>query len=111
MSETNLEIKIANLESRLGSVENKVEDLLTEIKHDMAEIKASTNLISTILIKQDYQKEALDRAFSRIEKLEVGQKEVEAYHNKIDGARQFAWGLWALLSSGVIVSLFKLFGG
>ena len=107
--DTNLEIKIANLESRLGSVENKVEDLLTEIKHDMAEIKASTNLISTILVKQDHQKEALDRAFQRIQDLEKFEVTTTAYINKVEGAKAFAWALWGVLSSGVVVSLFKLF--
>jgi chromosome segregation ATPase len=110
-TETDLKIKISQVEGKLNNLEDKVDTFLAELRADMKDIKANTAMISTIMIDQNYYKESLKRSFDRIEKLETFQKEVDAYHNKIEGAKTFAWGLWGLLSSGVALALFKLFFG
>jgi multidrug resistance efflux pump len=108
-TETDLKIKISQVEGKLNNLEEKVDTFLAELRSDMKDIKANTAMISTIMIDQNYYKESLKRSFDRIEKLENFQKEVDAYHNKIEGAKSFAWGLWAVLTSGVALSLFKIF--
>ena len=99
------------METKLNNLEEKVDTFLNELRSDMKDIKASTGLISTIMIDQNYYKESLARSFKRIEDLEKFQKEVDAYHNKIDGAKGFAWALWIILSSSVGLLLFKSFFG
>lgn len=77
----------------------------------MSEIKAATSHITALVIRQDQYKEDLSRAFRRIDDLEKFETQTNAYVNKVEGAKQLAWVLWAVLSSGLAVALFKLFVG
>ena len=107
---TDLQLRLGQMESRLKNLEEKVETFLVELRDDMKEIKASTSLISTIVVDQKYHKEEVNKLTQRVIELETFQKTVDAYHNKIEGAKQFAWILWGLLTSGVVTALLKIFG-
>lgn len=111
MADPTFENRLSQLETKLLSVEQRMEDLLSEIRRDMSEIKAATSHITALVVRQDQYKEDLHRAFRRIEDLEKFETRTDAYVNKVEGAKQLAWVLWGLLSSGLAIALFKLFFG
>lgn len=80
-----------------------------ELKADLKDIKESLHLIQQLRSDQGYSREATTRAFQRIEALEKGHLEFQHFIDKVDGMRTMAWILWVVLTSGVCVSLVKLF--
>lgn len=80
-----------------------------ELRSDIKDIKMAVQGIETLKVEHGHHKEALNRAFSRIEGLETHRTEVQQFIARVDGMRAMAWALWTLLASGVGVALVKLF--
>lgn len=100
---------VKEIEIKLEKIDSKVDILIREIQDDIKEIKMTLKSLSNIAIKLDHQKEALDRAFSRIEKLEQFQTKADALFNQFIGLKNMAIILWAILTSGFGAIIFKLF--
>ena len=80
-----------------------------EIKEDLKEIKESVQNIQTLKVQHEHHKEAVVRAFDRIDKLEKHKIEVEAFINQVQGMKLFAWAVWTVLASGLGLVVLKVF--
>lgn len=102
-------MEIEDLEAQIERLDKRIDTALMTIQSDLKDIKQSINLVNTLAIKMDYQKESIDRAFLKINELEKFQVKSEALFNKFDGLKVFAIVLWAVMGSSVAAALFKLF--
>ena len=93
----------------LSHTDREVGAWRTELRADIKDIKQAVSGIEILKTEHGYHKEALNRAFVRIEGLETHRTEVQQFIARVDGMRAMAWALWTLLASGVGVALIKLF--
>lgn len=100
---------VKEIEVKLASMDSKVDAIIRDIQDDIKEIKVSLQSLINIRLKLEHQKEALDRAFQRIEKLEKFQYKADALFNQFIGLKTFAIALWAILSGGMGALLIKVF--
>lgn len=98
MESKDIDIKVAHLEVKLDDIQSDIKD-----------IKTILSTLSGLSLKLDHQKEAITRAFDRIEKLETHQLKAEALFNQYLGLKWAAYFLWGLLSSGFIAMALKVF--
>lgn len=80
-----------------------------EVRADLKEIKAATAGIELLRVEHSHHKEAMNRAFGRIESLETHRSEVTQFIARVQGMTALAWTLWTILSGGLGLALFKLF--
>ena len=80
-----------------------------EVRADLKEIKAATAGIELLRVEHNHHKEAMNRAFGRIESLETHRSEVTQFIARVQGMTALAWALWTILSGGLGLALFKLF--
>lgn len=98
-----------DIEHNLAHLEGRLDTTVNEIHSDIKDIKDTLKTLSNISIKMDYQKEAIDRAFARIEQLEAFKLRADALFNQFIGLKFFAYGLWTVLAGGLGTVLLKVF--
>ena len=104
-------------------------DMLREVRDDLKEVKGSVHVLGAIQAEAAHQKEALTRAFLRIEilekekahdtelsamalrvkALESAKESYDAFINQVHGMKTLAWGLWTVLAGGLGLVVFRLF--
>lgn len=99
----------ADLLTSLANRDHELSPWRQELRADIKDIKLAVQGIETLKVEHGHHKEALNRAFTRIEGLETYRIEVQQFIARVDGMRAMAWALWTLLASGVGVALVKLF--
>lgn len=83
--------------------------LLTELRDDMKTVKLTVATIATLELEHRHQKEALDRAFTRIKELEDKIMKHQTEFDQIRGMKSLAIGLWTILAGGLGLVIVKVF--
>jgi len=95
--------------NRLNQREMSVQEGIADIRADLKELKVMVNSIGKIELDHEHTKTAVSRAFSRIENIEASVRSFDAFINQVIGMKNLSYVLWAILTSGMGLMLFKLF--
>jgi hypothetical protein len=98
-----------DIDLRLGKLEQRFNDVLDNVRSDLKDIKQNTNQLTSMSAKQDSIKDALDRAFKRIEALEEFKISTDAMINQLKGAKILSIIIWSILASGLGSVIIKVF--
>ena len=99
---------------RITALEKRDEDLLSEIRKMSEKFDSKLDMIisqvtkiEVLEVNHSYHKDAMDRAFKKIEQLEANCTTLVEYKNKAEGMAKMAWLLWSGMGISVVGLIFK----
>lgn len=96
---------LAQLQTNIGGMLECLKDL----RDDMKDVKKSVSTITILEQGQNFHKEALERAFRKIESIDEAVENHEKTLQQFEGMKKLAIVLWTVLASGLGVVLMKVF--
>lgn len=101
---------------RIELLERKDDSIFTALKKMEDKFDAKLDLIlfqinkiAVLEANHQHHSNALDRAFEKIESLEVSLRESQTFQHKTEGMARMAWYLWAAISGAVGFLIVKVF--
>lgn len=102
-------IKIIKIENKVEALEDRYADLLRDLKEELKDIKETTRQTQQLAAEQVYQKDTIQRIFSRLERAEELNREFTSLRDKWEGVKGFMAFLHIIFGGALTALLIKVF--